>query len=82
MVSVDDQRALDELGAWLRRRRQDRAWSQRQLARRSSIDQPTISRLERGLRPRLRASAIARILIALGVVAPARGNPTPVDPRR
>jgi hypothetical protein len=68
VITEVDQYALDEFGAWLRELRLSRALSQGGLAGRSGVPQSTISRLERGLRPRLRASAVARILIVLGVV--------------
>ncbi|HET7677953.1 MAG TPA: helix-turn-helix transcriptional regulator [Candidatus Limnocylindrales bacterium] len=49
----------------LRDARHARGWTQRELARRADTDQSTISRAERGLRPRLRLEVVARILIAL-----------------
>ena len=58
--------ALERLGRGLRSARKQAGWSQRLPSERAGVDQAAISRLENGLAPGLRASAIARIIRALG----------------
>ncbi len=65
-ASPGTKRALRYAGDRVRSDRVGRAWSQRELERRSGVDQTTISRLERGLAPGLRLEAFASILLALG----------------
>jgi transcriptional regulator with XRE-family HTH domain len=55
------------LGLLVRRLRHGRGWSQSMLAGRADVPQSTISRLERGQRPGLRADSLARVLYALGL---------------
>ena len=62
---VDEELVL--LGQFVRRLRRARTWPQTGLAARAEVPQSTISRLERCLRPGLRADALARILFTLGV---------------
>jgi predicted transcriptional regulator len=57
--------ALERLGREVRSARKQAGWSQRLLGERAGVDQAVISRLENGLAPGLRASAIARIIRAL-----------------
>jgi transcriptional regulator with XRE-family HTH domain len=54
------------IGAALRRRRQRLGWSQRDLGRRTGVDQSTISRLETGVRCGLRWSRFAAVVAVLG----------------
>jgi len=63
-------RELSSLGAVLqvrvRQERQRRGWTQRQLSERSGVPQPTISRIEAGVR-KLDLEALERIATAFGV---------------
>jgi len=63
-------RELSSLGAVLqvrvRQERQRRGWTQRQLSERSGVPQPTISRIEAGVR-KLDLEALERIAKAFGV---------------
>ena len=54
------------MGAAVARRRQRLRMSQRELARRSGVDQSSISRFERGLQFGIRWSRFARIVVVLG----------------
>lgn len=57
--------ALEVLGAVFRQLRAERGLSQRALAGRCGLSQPTISKLERGRAEGLRAAWIARLLAGL-----------------
>jgi transcriptional regulator with XRE-family HTH domain len=57
--------ALEVLGAVFRQLRAERGLSQRALASRCGLSQPTISKLERGQAEGLRAAWIARVLAGL-----------------
>lgn len=57
---------LQALGRQLRRARLARGWAQRELERRSGVDQTTISRLENGRLASLRLLKIAALIHALG----------------
>jgi transcriptional regulator with XRE-family HTH domain len=59
---------LVSLGLLVRRLRHARHWTQSTLAARTDVPQSTISRLERGQRPGLRAESLARLLFALGAL--------------
>ena len=63
--------ALERLGRGLRSARKQAGWSQQLLGERAGVDQAVISRLENGLAPGMRASAIARIIRALSDARPA-----------
>jgi transcriptional regulator with XRE-family HTH domain len=56
---------LQHLGAVLRDARVGRGWSQRDLERRSGVDQTTISRLENGRLVHCRIVRLARLIEAL-----------------
>jgi transcriptional regulator with XRE-family HTH domain len=73
------QRGMQLIGAAVRRRRQRLGWTQRDLERRSGIDQSTISRLENGQRVGLRLARLARLVAALGGLD---FGPAPVDSAR
>jgi transcriptional regulator with XRE-family HTH domain len=69
-VIVDDLEAtaaLLEFGHAIRRAREEAGLTQRDLERRTGIDQTRISRLERGLAPAMRADRIARVVVELGL---------------
>lgn len=53
------------IGAAMRRRRERLGWSQRDLGRRTGVDQSTISRLENGVRCGLRWSRFAAVVAVL-----------------
>jgi predicted transcriptional regulator len=55
------------LGHWVRVSRDELGLSQRDLQRLAGVHQSVISRFERGQRPKLSATAVARILVALGL---------------
>jgi transcriptional regulator with XRE-family HTH domain len=74
---------LVEVGRWLRRARLDAGLSQRDLERRTGIDQTRISRLERGLVPAMRVDRFARIVFELGLhVRPPPGDRRVLSRRR
>ena len=54
------------MGAALRRRRERMGWSQRELGRRSSVSQSSISRFENGIECGIRWSRFVRIVAVLG----------------
>jgi transcriptional regulator with XRE-family HTH domain len=60
------QRGMELIGAAVRRRRERLGWSQRELERRTRVDQTTISRLENGRRVGLRLARLARLVAVLG----------------
>ena len=60
--------SLDAIGIAFRRARAARGLTQRQLAERSSVPQSTISRLENGKMPSVRASHLTRLVTVLGRV--------------
>lgn len=60
--------SLDAIGMGFRRARAARGLTQRELAERSSVPQSTISRLENGRMPSVRASHLARLVTVLGRV--------------
>lgn len=62
----DVRQGLALMGAAVARRRQRLRMSQRELARRSGVDQSSISRFERGLQFCIRWSRFARIVVVLG----------------
>jgi len=47
--------------------RRERGWTQHELARRSGVDQPTISRIENGITRGVGLGTIERLAQALGV---------------
>lgn len=57
---------IELIGAAMRRRRERRGLSQRDLERHTDVDQSTISRFERGERCGLRFARFARIVAVLG----------------
>ena len=59
------QRGAVQLGRAVRNARQRAGWSQRTLGRRSGVDQPSISRLERGMLPGFGFRRLAAIVAAL-----------------
>ena len=60
------QKGLDLLGAAMRRARERKGWTQRELEARTGVDQSTISRFERGDRVGMRFSRLALIVGVLG----------------
>ena len=58
---------LGDIGRTIRSVRASIGWSQRHLAARSGVAQPTISQIERGLLPSLTLEAMDRLCVALGV---------------
>ena len=56
---------LYRLGDAVYEARRRAGWTQRQLATRSGIDQPTISRLERGMLPGISLRRLAVLFVAL-----------------
>lgn len=65
----------DILGAMVKRRRHALGWSQRELARRTSLSQPVISRLERGILRGLKLKRLAAITAVLGGLEPDQPAP-------
>ena len=59
--------ALTPLAVHLRPLRHQRGWTQQELARRSGVDQPTISRIENGHTRGVGLGTIERLAQALGV---------------
>jgi transcriptional regulator with XRE-family HTH domain len=57
---------MDLIGAAVRRRRERLHWSQRELGRRTGIDQSSISRLENGVRCGIRWSRFVTLVAVLG----------------
>lgn len=78
--------SLVALGQRVRVTRARLGLSQRGLERLAGVDQSVISRFERGQRPKLSATAVARILVALGIVEveypPGSGRLVRTIPRR
>ena len=62
----DVQAGLALMGSAVARRRQQLRMSQRELARRSGVQQSSISRFERGLQFCIRWSRFARLVVVLG----------------
>lgn len=64
-MNLDDQRFLRELGLRIRERRQDRKWTQAELARRCELHRTFIGSVERGERnvSILNLRLIARVLL-------------------
>ncbi len=60
------QRGMEVLGAAVRRQRERRGMTQRDLQRRNGVHQTTISRFENGRRCGLRLSRFALVVYALG----------------
>jgi len=80
--------SLVALGLWARAAREGSGLSQRDLELLSGVDQTVISRFERALRPQLSATAVARMLVAVGLCPVehppgsgllVRGNPRHLD---
>ena len=72
------QRGMDLVGDAVRRRRERLHWSQRELGRRTGIDQSSISRLENGHRCGLRWSRFVTLVAVLGGLDfPPDGMPRP-----
>jgi len=80
--------SLVALGAWARAARERSGLSQRDLESMAGVDQTVISRFERAQRPQLSATAVARILVAVGLCqiehppgsgVMVRGNPRHLD---
>jgi len=58
---------MEDLGQRLKKQRERRGWTLRELARHAKIDAGWLSRLETGERRNLSLEAAARLALALGV---------------
>lgn len=81
-AAAHDDRLAADLGRQIRRLRQEKGWSQRQLARRSGVVQQNLSLYERGLtNPRL--ETLGRLAAALDAevrIAPRRESASGEEP--
>jgi transcriptional regulator with XRE-family HTH domain len=71
---------MQALGINLLVARRRRDLSQRQLARQAKVDLSTLSRLERGHKPRVEANTLYRLSQVLGVSLDALCHPDPAQP--
>jgi len=72
--------AMTPLALDLRPLRLERGWTQQELARRSGVDQPTISRIENGHTRGVGLGTIERLAYALGVSPLLLLEPAPPPP--
>lgn len=82
----------DTLGAWVVNESNARGWSLREVARRASISQTTVSRIANGERLKVEAETVSRLAHAFGApvedalrlagILPAKAAPLPVRQRR